>query len=355
MSEPDIAIPDILVVFCHPLHFQEARMRSNFIEELNRILTYENLKIEASDTSSKITYIDEMAAFSEKKEVYKTYTDYLSEAINFFKNEYGKVKIPGLQYEYFLGEFLGGSEYSDEYYDKLKVAKRLKEAGVIREYKIEPFSNEDGIWIYALCKIDENKLFQKEKSSGVEPKAQDLVHKIEITAMPELTVKNTEENTLIKGKKRLHLPRFQPTDWSEITIRFSDERNVLIKAGKKDQAISDFEALGFSDEKRDKPNLAWKFFYELARNNGETGQLQTPIPDNIKQQKRQLSDRLRTIFKNDTDPFYDPTDSRVYKIKIKLIPPQSDNERPDVLGIQEHIKETMPDIYDKDENEGYKE
>jgi hypothetical protein len=122
---------------------------------------------------------------------------------------------------------------------------------------------------------------------------------------------------------------------------------VLINADKKEQVVSDYEALGFADEKRGKPNLAWMFFYGLSQNNGETKPLPTPIPDNIKQQKRQLSDRLKTIFKNDTDPFHDPTDTRVYKIKINLIPPQSEDEKPDRYGTREYLKETMTQKYDE--------
>jgi len=186
---------------------------------------------------------------------------------------------------------------------------------------------------------EENKKRTESKQKANTP--QTPIQKIEITAMPELQVRNAEDNTLTKGKKRIRLPKFKPTDWAKITIRFLDERNVLINADKKEQVVADYEALGFADEKRDKPNMAWAFFYGLAQNNGETKPLPKPIPDNIKQQKRQLSDRLKTIFKNDTDPFHDPTETRVYKIKLNLIPPQSENEETDKLGVQKYLKETM--------------
>ena len=172
------------------------------------------------------------------------------------------------------------------------------------------------------------------------------IQKIEITAMPELQVRNTEDNTLTKGKKRIHLPKFKPTDWAKITIRFLNERNVLITTDKKELVPSDYEALGFADEKRDKPNMAWMFFYGLAQNNGETKALPNPIPDNIKQQKRQLSDCLKTIFKNDTPPFNDLTEHRTYQIKINLTPPQPEGGS-DNLGVQDYLKETMTEEYEK--------
>lgn len=192
---------------------------------------------------------------------------------------------------------------------------------------------------------EENRRQAETKQKASTP--QIPIQKIEITAMPELQVRNAGDNTLTKGKKRIYLPKFKPTDWAKITIRFLDERNVLINADKKEQVVSDYEALGFADEKRGKPNMAWAFFRGLAQNNGETKPLPTPIPDSIKQQKRQLSDRLKTIFKNDTDPFHDPTDTRIYKIKINLILPQSEDERKDKLGVRKYLQETMTEEYEE--------
>ncbi len=195
---------------------------------------------------------------------------------------------------------------------------------------------------------EDNKKRTEAKQKASEP--QIPVQKIEITAMPELQIRNAEDNTFTKGKKRIHLPKFKPTDWAKITIRFLDERNILITSDKKELTPADYETLGFADEKRGKPNLAWKFFYGLAQNNGETNTLPTPIPDNIKQQKRQLSDRLKTIFKNDTDPFHDPTETHIYRIKINLISSQTDEE-PDKYGTREYLKKTMTEEYEEKYNE----
>lgn len=191
---------------------------------------------------------------------------------------------------------------------------------------------------------EENKKQKEVKQRVYIPKIP--IQRIEITAMPELQVRNAEENTLSKGKKRIHLPKFKPTDWAKITIRFLDERNVLIKAGEKEQVTADYETLGFADDRKDKPNTIWIFLLGLAKNEGKTKELPTPIPQTIRQQKTQLSNRLKAIFKNDTEPFYDPTESRVYQIKISLIPPQLDNKKDD-LGVQEYLKETMIEKYDE--------
>jgi len=54
MSDPEAAIPHILSVFCHPLHFQNPQFRNNFIEKLNTILAYQNLKILATKKGAEI-------------------------------------------------------------------------------------------------------------------------------------------------------------------------------------------------------------------------------------------------------------------------------------------------------------
>lgn len=185
------------------------------------------------------------------------------------------------------------------------------------------------------------------KRKGANAASTEQTIKMEITKMPELHVRGAEDGTIVKGKKRLHLPKFKATDWGKIVIRFIDERTVIIVADKKDTLSADYESLGFSDDKRGKPNSAWGLLYTLAENGGETKPLGTPIPDNVKQHKKQLSDRLKTIFKNDTDPFYDPTDTHTYKIKINLVPPQANGAKADTLGVEEYLKDTMTEEYER--------
>lgn len=197
-------------------------------------------------------------------------------------------------------------------------------------------------------------IIKGESIQGVKIKIKELIgslnpevpaQKLELV-MPELKVKMVEESAIIKGKKRIHLPKFKPTDWSKISIRFLDKFNVLITTDKKEMTPSDYEALGFADEKRDKPNTAWTLLYGLSQNNGETGQLGVPIPETIRQHKKQLSDRLKLIFKNDTDPFYDPTETHTYKIKIELIPPQTEDKESDKYKTKEYLEEKMTEEYE---------
>lgn len=70
------------------------------------------------------------------------------------------------------------------------------------------------------------------------------------------------------------------------------------------------------------------------------------MPDAVKNQKRVLSDRLKTIFKNDTDPFHDFSETHAYKIKLKLLPPVP-AEQSDKLGVDEYLEDTMTTQYEK--------
>lgn len=166
----------------------------------------------------------------------------------------------------------------------------------------------------------------------------EMPFKMEITKMPDLNIRTSDENVVTKNKKKISLPKFSATDWNKVTIRFIDEHNVYITADTK-TATADYETLGFRDDKSDKPNKAWVFFFTLAQNNGETMTIPSPVPDTVKQKKRQLSDRLKTLFKNDTDPFYDFTETNTYKMKVKLIPPTESKE--DKYGVGEYLHETM--------------
>ncbi len=350
LSDPDEAIPQLLEAFCHPLNFQEPESRDALVRKLNAALSYVNLEIKVSEKTARIVsengFPITSAPPTETSDT-RTSTDYVVEALNFFKNEYNKVKMPGLTYEYSIGEN-SKSGQTDQDYDvyaaRLRAIERLHDAGFITEYRVEEEIENEGyyIWDYAFCKIDESQITAPKQApaataAGVEALTQKIVHehthriengadsipfRMEITKIPELQVRNVEDTSIPKGKKRVHLPKFSPTDWGKITWRFIDERNVVITADKK-QVPSDYEALGFKDEKRDKPNTAWALLLRLAQNGGETQQLPTPIPDTIKQHKRQLAERLKAIFKNDTDPFYEAADTRTYKLKIAIIPPQA--------------------------------
>lgn len=48
----------IICEFCHPLNFEDQATRQNFIEELNTILAYEELKVVATERTAEISSIN---------------------------------------------------------------------------------------------------------------------------------------------------------------------------------------------------------------------------------------------------------------------------------------------------------
>ncbi len=146
------------------------------------------------------------------------------------------------------------------------------------------------------------------------------------------------EGTVVKNKKKIVLPKFPATPYEQISIRFLTDQDVLITTPKK-QVSSNYEALGFSNDKEKKPNTAWVLLLLLAKNGGEI-KTSKPIPDTLRQQKRQISDQFKLIFRNSQDPFEDFSDTNSYRLKIKLEVVGKD-EAPDPLGTQEYLDETM--------------
>lgn len=146
------------------------------------------------------------------------------------------------------------------------------------------------------------------------------------------------DGTVVKNKKKVVLPKFPATPYEQISIRFLTDQDVFITTPKK-QLSSNYEALGFSNDKEKKPNTAWVLLSLLAKNGGEI-KPPKPIPDTLRQQKRQLADQLKLIFKNSQDPFEDYSETSSYRIKIKLEVVGKD-EAPDPIGTQEYLDETM--------------
>lgn len=112
-----------------------------------------------------------------------TSTDYIIEAIDFFKNEYNKVKMAGLNYDYDLGENTK-SEQTDQNYDiydaRLRAIDSLLAAGFVTKYHIEERVEGQGlyIWDYAVCQIDESKITQPEARPVSEEKVENLIQEI---------------------------------------------------------------------------------------------------------------------------------------------------------------------------------
>lgn len=178
----------IIGEFCHPLNFTnnvETQTRKIFIENLNGILSYEDIEI-IPVGNNDVKFISKSKRYeiasSQRPEEEKTATDYILGAVNFFKDEYNKVKLIGLSYEYSLGENRNSNQIEGEdfYEEKLQAIEQLKKIGFITEYSIKEKVECDGyyVWDYAVCKINEGKMMQKEAPPATEAGVQALTKKI---------------------------------------------------------------------------------------------------------------------------------------------------------------------------------
>lgn len=125
----------------------------------------------------------------------------------------------------------------------------------------------------------------------------------------------------VKGK-RVTLPKFPRTEWYKLKIDFIDERNGLLSDGKETRPFTP-ESLGCEDRRTGKADSSWGFFRGIALGNGVSANIPKHKRDAIKKQKQKVTDILRNIFQNDTDPF--ETDKNgVYRAKF-TISHKSDN------------------------------
>ena len=140
-----------------------------------------------------------------------------------------------------------------------------------------------------------------EEKLAVENKSEKTV-KIEISKMPDLNVRSVDSNTIVKNKKRITLPKFPRTDWSKVLITMLDDTNMLLSNGI-DTKPSSFEGIGCEDGRNGKPDENWAFLLKLAKGNGQTPPLSKKERESEKKQKQKITDILRKIFQNQTDPF----------------------------------------------------
>lgn len=350
-SNPEEAIPHIIKEFAHPLSIEKER-RLDFIKELDKVLFYDKIKIEPTDTGAKISYLDGTPFEDEDREITKTSTDYLVEAVNFFKNEYNKIRMNGLTYEYKLGDNLALSNFEPEpneinhaYYRRIAI-ERLKEIGFVTECEFEERVVDDygNIVDYAICKIDESKITeQKEAPRPNQTKTEELIQKV---IKHEHNHKHSFENSIqekpvdliftekTKSKKeRNHKFPFtiqSGTTWESFYIQFKNTEAVTIQVSGHTHDTS-FADMGFADKRTGKPNMQWGFLIALAKNGGSLSASDPDANDKYKKHKQLLADNLKSYFSMDTDPFktYEKTEGYVLKLSISYPDIENSEQKPD--------------------------
>ena len=125
------------------------------------------------------------------------------------------------------------------------------------------------------------------------------------------------ENSSTPVKNRMLLDA--GTNWSDITIRFSDSNHVVIIVnGKAGASAHSYDSMGFADARSGQANRAWMFLYGLAQRNGRHTWGDGDAAYTIKKQKQNLSGGLRDFFGIADDPFSRYDTANGYEIKINL-------------------------------------
>ena len=321
----------IICEFCHPLNFEDQATRQNFIEELNAILAYEELKIVATERTAEISSINIGGYLKLANADVKTSIDYVIEAINHFKNEYNKVRISGLEYEYSLGENFekanGDLDDAEEHSGRLKAIEQLKNIGFITEYTIEERVENEGyyVWDYAICKIDERKINQKEEpqatDAGVEALTKKIIHehthRFENSIQEkEIAISIDDRRNVSKAKNKFPYPIPAGTEWRQVSMKVLGDKKVHIKLPAKEHTAT-YEEMGFG--KHDgKPSVLWAFFKILAMQNGEISIIDETAKIQYKKQKQQVSDILKNYFSMESDPFHPYKENNSYKTRFTL-------------------------------------
>ena len=269
----------------------------------------------------------------------KTSTDYLMEAVNFFKNEYNKIRLKGVTYEYPMGDNLTLSNYDptpDEvnlpYYRRIAI-ERLHEIGLVTSYEFEERVIDDygSVFDYAHCKINEDILIEPQENSKVtQENAEKIVEQV-IRHEHDHKVRfenSIQEKDMVINVHDAHkdqepqTPKFpfkiqSGTSWEKFYIQFRNLEAVTIRVSGHTHDTS-YADMGFADGRTNKPNMQWGFLLLLAKNGGSLTTGDPKANDKYKKHKQLLADALKGYFSMDTDPFktYEKNDGYVIKMTL---------------------------------------
>lgn len=177
----------IIELAVHPLNFgttDSIGKSEKMVVDFNKRLAFDKVAIKELDGEYRLLKL------SSRPET-KTSTDYVMNAITFFKDEYNKVRIAGLKYEYEIGDSVDTltnmydlenvhvQEAIDENRAKRNAIEQLHKVGFIKEYVIEERTKDVYHGCdYAICFIDESKLTRREEPLGTDYGAETIAQTV---------------------------------------------------------------------------------------------------------------------------------------------------------------------------------
>jgi hypothetical protein len=122
------------------------------------------------------------------------------------------------------------------------------------------------------------------------------------------------------------------TKWEHITMKFLNGNDVRISL-KNDSSFkvdTTYNEMGFRNHKSQMPNKQWQTLLVFAQNEGSiawtsNSNLSKKITDNLKAQKKLLSQTLKDFFQLDGDPFFTYNKQDGYRLKATLIPEKQEH------------------------------
>ncbi len=129
-----------------------------------------------------------------------------------------------------------------------------------------------------------------------------------------------DQRANIKGAVPLDVP--QGLSWGDVTMRFLDEENLEIRAGRKPLGAKKFTVLGFENKKTERPDTLWVTLWALGQLDGELSWKMADHTEKIDPKMKKnisiLRNRLKNLFGIYEDPFYPYIKKRAYKTKFRI-------------------------------------
>ncbi len=180
------------------------------------------------------------------------------------------------------------------------------------------------------------------------------IFKLEISKMPELKIQGLENLSSNNKESKYKFPHKLPagTEWKNFTFQFEDDENIYIQV-KQYKHYASYKEMGFIGKgKNPKPSEAWTFLKVLATQNGELSIQDAKAKQKYKKQKEILSKALKTYFTLESDPFFPYDESRSYRIRMTLIPPQTsslnnlkpNSDKSEGFGLDDYYKEQAREV-----------
>lgn len=114
-----------------------------------------------------------------------------------------------------------------------------------------------------------------------------------------------------------HLP--EGAKWGKLTMRFIDGHTVKVSYEGLPTKTFDYKDMGFSDQKKNNPNIKWKFLVSLADNYGNLTSLNFDRKFH-KNAKYELNETLKSFFDMSENPIPKYTKRDGYRTLFRIIP-----------------------------------